>query len=194
MARPKNSEKAKEIKRLVARLFADKGYHATSMRDIGNNIGMSKSSMYNYFKSKEEILFHLMNDAMDEALEEIQSICRADHPPEIKLKEVLDFYARYYAGDQDSLILLVNESQSLGSENLKILKDKERDYVRLIGSILEELSQADRMKDIHPTVATFAFFGMVHYTIKWYHKSGAVSPSQLAKYFVEIFSKGILKA
>lgn len=194
MARPKNSEKAKEIKRLVARLFADKGYHATSMRDIGNNIGMSKSSMYNYFKSKEEILFHLMNDAMDEALVEIQSICRADHPPEIKLKEVLDFYARYYAGDQDSLILLVNESQSLGSENLKILKDKERDYVRLIGSILEELSQADRMKDIHPTVATFAFFGMVHYTIKWYHKSGTVSPSQLAKYFVEIFSKGILKA
>lgn len=193
MARPRNFEKAEQIKDTVARLFAEKGYHGTSMRDVGNEIGMSKSSMYNYFKSKEDILFHLMNDAMDEALETLQAICRADHSPDEKLNAVLDFYARYYAGDQDRLTLLVNELPSLSDDHQKIVKKKDRDYVKLIRSILDELTEAGRMKSIHPTVATFAFFGMVHYTIKWYDKSGTVSPEELAGLFVEIFTKGILK-
>jgi TetR/AcrR family transcriptional regulator, cholesterol catabolism regulator len=193
MARPRNFERAEQIKDIVARLFADKGYHATSMRDVGNEIGMSKSSMYNYFKSKEEILFHLMNDAMDEALETLQAICRADHTPEEKLNAVLDFYARYYAGDQERLTLLVNELQSLSEHHQQIIKKKDIDYVRLLRSILDELTKAGRMKAIHPTVASFAFFGMVHYTIKWYNKDGPVSPAELARFFVEIFTKGILK-
>jgi TetR/AcrR family transcriptional regulator, cholesterol catabolism regulator len=193
MARPRNFQRAEQIKDIVSRLFAEKGYHATSMRDVGNEIGMSKSSMYNYFRSKEDILFHLMNDAMDEALETLQAICRADHSPDEKLSAVLDFYARYYAGDQDRLTLLVNELPSLSAEHQEIIKRKDRDYVKLIHSILDELTDAGRMKAIHPTVATFAFFGMVHYTIKWYRKEGAVSPVELARFFVEIFTKGILK-
>lgn len=193
MARPKNQEKAEQIKRMVARLFAEKGYHATSMRDVGNVMGMSKSSAYNYFKSKEEILFHLMNDAMDEALETLQEICRSKYSPDEKLNAVLDFYARYYAGDQDRLTLLVNELQSLSELHQEIVKQKDRDYVRLIRSILEELTDSGRMKNIHPTVATFAFFGMVHYTINWYKRSGPVGPGDLAKFFVEIFMRGILK-
>lgn len=192
MARPRNLERAAQIKDTVSRLFAEKGYHATSMRDVGNQIGMSKSSMYNYFKSKEDILFHLMNDAMDEALETLKAICRADHTPEEKLNAVLDFYACYYAGDQDRLTLLVNELPSLSDEHQEIIKRKDRDYVKLIRSILDELTDAGRMRAIHPTVATFAFFGMVHYTIKWYKKEGAVSPGELARFFVEIFTKGIL--
>lgn len=193
MARPRNLERAAQIKDTVSRLFAEKGYHATSMRDVGNEIGMSKSSMYNYFKSKEDILFHLMNDAMDEALETLRDICRADHSPEEKLNAVLDFYACYYAGDQDRLTLLVNELPSLSGEHQEIIKRKDRDYVKLIRSILDELTEAGQMKAIHPTVATFAFFGMVHYTIKWYKKEGVVSPGELARFFVEIFTKGILK-
>lgn len=193
MARPRNFEKAEQIKDTVARLFAEKGYHGTSMRDVGNEIGMSQSSMYNYFKSKEDILFHLMNDAMDEALLTLQAICRADHSPDEKLNAVLDFYARYYAGDQDRLTLLVNELPSLNKHHQRIIIKKDREYVSLIRSILAELTEAGRMKAIHPTVATFAFFGMVHYTIKWYKKEGDVSPGDLARFFVEIFTRGILK-
>jgi hypothetical protein len=47
------------------------------------------------------------------------------------------------------------------------------------------------MKPIPPSVATFAFFGMVHYTIKWYDKDGPVKSGELADYFLEIFTKGI---
>jgi AcrR family transcriptional regulator len=193
MPKPKSIEKSKEINRVIARLFAFKGYHSTSMREIAAELGMNQSSLYHYFKSKEDVLFKLMNDAIDDVLAILKDICAADLPAEDRLKKVLGFYTRYYAGDQERLILLVNEMNSLNKKHRHILVDKQRQYVHLIKSILKELAGQRKLKEIHPSVATFAFFGMVHYTIKWYQKNGSVSLDDLADEFVKIFTKGILK-
>ena len=177
---------------MVAELFARKGYHSTSMREIARELGMSQSSLYYYFKSKEDILFALMNGAMDEALTTLERICAADLPPADKLEQVLDFYARYYTGNQERETLLVHEMNSLGPVYREVLIGKQRRYVRLITSMLGEVADTGAMKSIHPTVATFAFFGMVHYTVKWYHRDGPVDVDELASIFVEIFTRGIL--
>jgi AcrR family transcriptional regulator len=193
MPRLRSLQKIKEIHRVIARLFAYRGYHSTSMREIARELGMNQSSLYHYFSSKEDILFKLMNDAIDDVLVTLEDIDAADLLPEDKLKRVLDSYIRSYAGDQERLILLVNEMNSLNEKYRHILVEKQRRYVQLIKSILSELVGESKMKMIDPTVATFAFFGMVHYTIKWYHKDGPITLDELAELFVEIFTKGILK-
>ena len=193
MSRPKNLQKTQELYRATARLFASGGYHSTSMREIAHELGMNKSSLYHYFTSKEDILFKLMNDAMDDALATLEEICVTDISPEEKLKKVLGFYTQYYAGEQERLILLVNEMNSLSDESRSSLIQKQRHYVQLIQSILKKLADHGKMKQIDPAIATFAFFGMVHYTVKWYHKDGPVPLDELAQMFVEIFNKGILR-
>ena len=193
MPRSRSLQKTKEIHRVIARLFAYRGYHSTSMREIARELGMNQSSLYHYFSSKEDILFKLMNDAIDDVFVTLEDIYAADLLPEDKLKRVLDSYIRSYAGDQERLILLVNEMNSLNDKYRHILVEKQRRYVQLIKSILNELVGESKMKKIDPTVAIFAFFGMVHYTIKWYHKDGPITLDELAKLFVEIFTKGILK-
>jgi len=192
MPRPRNLQKTEEIYQVIARLFAYRGYHSTSMREIARELGMNQSSLYYYFASKQDILFTLMNDAMDDVLAILEKISTTDLLPEDRLNRVLSFYTQYYAGDQERLILLINEMNSLNEEYRSILVGKQRRYVQLIKSILEELTAQDKIKQIDPAIATFAFFGMVHYTIKWYHKDGPVSLEQLANAFVEIFTKGIL--
>ncbi|HUU81099.1 MAG TPA: TetR/AcrR family transcriptional regulator [Acidobacteriota bacterium] len=193
MTKPKKVQKIEEIRRVTAHLFARKGYHTTSMREIARELGMDKSSLYHYFKSKEELLFKLANDAIDDCLTTLEQICSADIPPEDKLKKVLRFYILYYAGDQEGLILMANELNSLNEEYRSILIKKERRYVELIKDILNELADQGKIKHIHSSIATFAFFGMVHYTINWYHREGSVGLDELADLFVEIFTKGILK-
>ena len=192
MPRPRNLQKTEEIYRVIARLFAYRGYHSTSMREIARELGMNQSSLYHYFASKQDILFTLMNDAMDDVLAILEEISSTDLLPEDRLNRVLSFYTQYYAGDQERLILLINEMNSLNEEYRSILVRKQRRYVQLIKSILEELAAQGKIKQIDPAIATFAFFGMVHYTIKWYHKDGPVSLDQLADAFVEIFTKGVL--
>jgi AcrR family transcriptional regulator len=193
MPRPRNLQKTEEIYQVIARLFAYRGYHSTSMREIARELGMNQSSLYYYFASKQDILFTLMNDAMDDVLAILEEISTTDLLPEDRLNRVLSFYAQYYTGDQERLILLINEMNSLNEEYRSILVGKQRRYVQLIKSILEELAAQDKIKQIDPAIATFAFFGMVHYTIKWYHKDGPVSLEQLANAFVEIFTKGVLR-
>jgi len=193
MTKPKKVQKIEEIRRVTAHLFARKGYHTTSMREIARELGMDKSSLYHYFKSKEELLFKLANDALDDCLTTLEQICSADIPPEDKLKKVLRFYILYYAGDQEGLILMANELNSLNEEYRSILIKKERRYVELIKDILNELADQGKIKHIHSSIATFAFFGMVHYTINWYHREGSVGLDELADLFVEIFTRGILK-
>ncbi len=193
MHQAKTNRKIKGIHQTIAHLFAHKGYHATSMRAIAQELNMQPSSLYHYFNGKEEMLFTLMNNAMDEALETLKTVCETDSPPEQKLRDMLDFYTRFFAGDQDREILLVNEIDSLTEDYRNILISKQRSYIHLLRSIFEQLKGHDLMKDIDPTVATFAFFGMVHYTIKWYRKDGPVSISDLSNTFVEIFTRGVLK-
>lgn len=191
MSRPKNYQKLEEIDRVIARLFARNGYHSTSIREIARELGMTQSSLYYYYKSKEEMLFRLINEAVDESLATVEGISFSDLAPEEKLKQVLGFYTRYYAGDQEREILLLNEINSLSPEHRTILTEKQRHYVRLFYGILRELTEQKKMKPINHTVATFAFFGMVHYTVKWYHTDGSIGLGALADMFVEIFTRGI---
>jgi len=187
----KKGDKIIEIQGVATRLFAQKGYHNTSMREIARDLEMNQASLYHYFDSKEDLLYTLITDAMDEALDTLEQICQSDLSPNGKLNEVLSFYTSYYAGDQDRLRLLVNEQDNLGEEYRQVVIEKERRYVGLIQSILKALADEGKMKPIPPSVATFAFFGMVHYTIKWYDRSGPVKSGELADYFLEIFTKGI---
>jgi AcrR family transcriptional regulator len=194
MSKSKNLKRREEICDRIAHLFAHNGYHSTSMRDIARELNMNASSLYHYFKGKEDMLFQLMNDAMDEALVTIEEICQAHIPPEKKLDRVLVYYTKYFAGEQEREILLVNEMSSLKGKYRTILLEKQRHYVHLIRSILDELVDQGKMKKMSSTAALFAFFGMVHYTLKWYDKDGLVSLDELADTFMEIFSRGILKS
>lgn len=193
MSRPRDPGKLREVEQVAARLFAVRGYHSTSVRDIARELGMNQSSLYHYFRSKEEILFKLMNDAMDEALETLEGISASNLSPEERLLKVLGFYTRYYTKEQERETLLVNEMNSLGEAPRAVLIEKQRRYVSLIRSMLDDLKALGLMKDIHPTVAAFAFFGMVHYTIKWYRRDGEIDVDGLADSYVEIFTRGILK-
>ena len=187
----KKVDRIKEIHSVVTRLFARNGYHNTSMREIARGLGMNQSSLHHYFDSKEDILYALINDAIDDALNTLEGICKTDISPHGKLNRVLSFYTNFYAGDQDRLRLLVNEQGNLGRDYRLVLIKKGRRYVHLIQSILKALANEGRMKPIPPAVATFAFFGMVHYTTQWYDRDGPVKSGELADYFLEIFTKGI---
>jgi len=65
MTREATLDSRQEILRTAARLFQQRGYHATSMNDVASALKLSKGGLYHHFQSKDEILFNLMDHAMD---------------------------------------------------------------------------------------------------------------------------------
>jgi AcrR family transcriptional regulator len=192
MARPKTYKRKSEIYKTVAALFADKGYERTSIRDITRELGMSTSSLYYYFKSKEELLFDLMNDGMDESLSEVEVICGSTLSPSEKMEKAVRFYTTFYASNRERLILLVHDIDSLNNSYKEVLIQKEQRHAELLKNILQDLKNEGRLKDLHPTVAAFAFYGMIHWLFKWYDPQGPINPDDLADSFLEIFTRGVL--
>jgi len=191
MPGPRSLEKIQEIQAVAAPLFAYKGYHSTSMREIARELGMNQASLYHYFRSKEDILFELMNDAVDNALSTLREICAGEFLPRDKLTRMLHFYTVYYAGAPERLILLVNEQHSLTSEHRRVLVEKQREYVNIFKDVFKDLKGDQLVKKIPDSVAIFAFLGMVHYTITWYSREGTVDLEGLADIFSEVFTRGV---
>ena len=193
MSNAKREKKRDEIERVAAHLFAKNGFQGTSVRRLARELGMTQASLYYYFNNKEELLFKLMDTAMVDALAVINDIWLSNLPVEEKLHQILGYYTRYYAGERDREILLLTEMNSLTEEHRAVLIEKQRHYLKIFYDMLQELMDRGKIKrEIHHSVATFAFLGMVHYTVRWYHPQGSISLDQLSEMFVEIFTRGIL--
>src|ERR1700736_4830482 len=82
-------EPRQEILRTAARLFQQQGYDATSMNDVAAALKLSKGGLYHHFQSKDEILFDLMNHAMDITQERVINPVRLVADPEDRLKTLI---------------------------------------------------------------------------------------------------------
>ena len=79
----------KEILEVAERLFWQKGFHAASMDDVAEAIGLTKPAIYHYFRSKDDILLELRQSIIDDMLHLIEGVLEADGSPAVKLRDIL---------------------------------------------------------------------------------------------------------
>lgn len=193
MAGIKYLAKKKEVNKVICDIFAQKGFHATSMRDIAEKLNLDKASLYYYIKSKEKALFTIIDEEMDEALSTIEKLISQGKSPEERLSQILEYYTRRFVTDKHRLVLLINEFGALDDKHQQSLIEKQRKLLRMFASIIEELKANGKLKDFPTMVVIFSFFGMAHYTVKWFNRGGSVTIDDLAMMFKEILTTGIFK-
>jgi len=185
------AHKRKEICDIAARLFAKKGFEKTTTRDISKSVGISNGALYYYFSSKEDLLYQILDETLSEGLKLIKEIEQSDKSLKGKLVEITSLYTRYLSSNINKMKLLANEQKSLKPTHKKILDQKQRDYLKVFIKILEDLRREGKMQEIDTTVAAFAFFGMAHWTYRWYDPKGKIKQDQLAELYSRIFTRGI---
>ena len=181
----------KEILDIATKLFAEKGFENTTTRDISNAAGISNAALYYYFESKESLLYEILSETLTTGLDPIIEIFQSDKKGKEKLTEITRLYTQYYADGIYKMKLLVHDQKSLSKGHKEEINKKQRDYLNVMVSILEELKDQGKMEDLDTTVCAFAFFGMVHWAYRWYNPKGKIKPDQLSEIFNRIFSEGI---
>ena len=193
MSTTRYMKKSKEFHEAISKLFARNGYHGTSIRDIATELGINKSTLYHYIGSKEEALFKMIYSGMEYAVDTLGKIAAMDLPAEQRLVEILRFYIRSFCSDPERILLLANDFKHLEKNHQLIVIEKQKQVLKFFKTTLLELASEGKLKDVHPTVAIFAFIGMAHHTVNWFKKDGEVGLDELAVDFAEIFTKGLLK-
>ncbi|MGI8995789.1 MAG: TetR/AcrR family transcriptional regulator, partial [Pyrinomonadaceae bacterium] len=169
-------QKLEFILRTAARIFAEKNYHSTSMRDISRETNVSLAGLYYYCKSKEELLFLIQDNCFGRVLERLQARLKETTEPTAKLRLVIDNHLSFFAANMSEMKVLSHEADSLAGEMHKHVSGKKQQYTKLVRRILSEVQQANgTQQKIDLTVATYALFGMMNWIYNWYDPAGALS-------------------
>jgi AcrR family transcriptional regulator len=192
-------QKLEFILRTSARIFAEKGYHSTSMRDISRETGVSLAGLYYYCRSKEELLYLIQDNCFGHVLERLEGRLRETKEPLEKLRFVIENHLSFFAANMAEMKVLSHEADSLAGEMHARVSGKKQQYTRLVRRILSEVQSSqpqprtgEGAHKLDLTVSTYALFGMMNWIYNWYDPGGKLSVSDLVENITRLFLRGFL--
>ena len=186
-------QKLREICRIAARVFYEKGYDGASMQDIAGAVGLTKAGLYHHVGSKDRLLFEIMNYGMDILDEMVLQKVKEITDPREKLKQTIVGHINLIvrARDQEITVIL-HENRSLKGALRKKINARKRQYIDYLKDLIGEVQQAGGKRTISPRVASFVLLGMVNWLYQWYDPEGPVKQEELSKAYVDFFFRGLL--
>jgi AcrR family transcriptional regulator len=179
-------ERLDRLLNAAARVFADKGYHATSMRGLSRASGMSLAGMYHYVSGKAELLYLIQRGCFERVLAGAEAAMAREATPEGRLRAFIRHHVTFFAAHMSEMKVLSHEADSLtGARGAEITALKRR-YTALLRETIAQASGRDAR------LAAFGLFGMMNWIYTWYRPGGRVTPESLAETFTEVFLHGVV--
>ncbi len=189
----KHDQKLEFILRNAARIFAEKNYHSTTMRDISRATNVSLAGLYHYCKSKEELLFLIQDNCFGRVLERLEERLREVDDPLSKLRIFIENHLSFFAANMAEMKVLSHEAESLAGDLHTHVSTKKDKYTKLARKILKEIQQGQGAdSQIDPTVATYALFGMMNWIYNWYDPRGKLKVAELVDNVTRLFLQGFV--
>lgn len=186
----KASIKRAEIIQKGSRLFAKKGYHATTIGDIAKQLGVTKPALYYYIGAKEDIIEEIGKKTLVRMATIIKS-GKSSKPPREKLHALIRYLVSYAAENWEVASVLFDQTDAIPARTRKIVKRKKKQVEQVLQQILiDGVEQGDFIiKDIKLT--SFAILGICNWTYHWYHADGKQTPSQIADEFIKLVENAL---
>ena len=189
---PENVTKRKMLNKARA-LFWSKGYNATSVRDIARAYGCKPANVYNFFSKKEDILYEVLLEEMEQILNPIKSLedDETSHP-EAQLRQLIESHLMVTLSYRRSAKLLFDvELDNLSAAQRKKIVGMRDHYDRIIRKIINRGIQAGCFWNVDPKLAGFMIASMITRTRIWYHPQKGVTVSQLVDFIYGFALNGL---
>jgi AcrR family transcriptional regulator len=195
MTRDTVVDSRQEILRTAARLFQQRGYDATSMNDVAAALKLSKGGLYHHFQSKDEILFEIMNHAMEITQERVLNPVRGIADPEDRLRALIRLHIEVVLSPRDrEITVMLHENHPLPPALRKRINARKKDYIHFLESLMTEVqnkAQNQSKSKVSPRAAAFALLGMINWIYQWYKPEGELQAQNLIPQFTELIFGGI---
>ena len=168
------------ITKEAAKLFASDGFDGDSILDLATACNTSKSLIYHYYSSKEEILFDVMNAHMELLLDIVQDLEVKDNPPADLLRQLSRGLMQRYTGAANSQKVLLYELNNLPKPQQNEIITKQRHIIDFAEDLLKRAAPTTRMDHGALRAHVMLFFGMLNWTHNWFKPTGAISRDDIA--------------
>jgi TetR/AcrR family transcriptional regulator, cholesterol catabolism regulator len=178
-----------EIFHQVVSVFLKKGFQETSMREIAEAAGLGKSTLYDYFKTKDDILVYFFEDQINDLTAAAQEIARKNITANERLRQVMKVHLEFLQANKSLVMKLSLEAQRLKLESQKLLQTKRHAYQDLLCKLIEEGIQEGTFRKVDPLLATRMLLNTMSPVIFTSRPTG--SPQEMMEETMDIFLKGL---
>ena len=166
-----------------AAIFSRRGFRATSMNEIAAAVGLSKPTLYHYFRSKEDLLVRIYSDVLDESLAMGRETVAAAPTPLTAIRDLIASRVAYTCRNQALLKVCFEEEHELPAELAEEVLTRRRAFEDLFLTAVHGhlAAHPDALPDMAPKVWVNMCLGAANWCYKWYRPDGPCSPDQLGE-------------
>lgn len=174
-------------------LFSSKGYRATTLQDLVGSFGVSRPSLYYYFKSKVELLSELYELGYTGAVKRFEEILAADMPTREKFRKILEVHSRNLAIDAKlHKIFYLNEGE-MPEKMMRDIRLKRQEYNSKVIEIYRKGVDEGIFKDIDPNLAVYLLLGACNWLTMWYNPAKSITPETVVESLISLLCEGYEK-
>ena len=194
---PKNAQKKSTKKEIIlekaAVMFREKGFSATSMRDLAESVGIEAASLYNHIQSKSQILQEIVFRAADDCNQHLDKLTDENAACSIKIESIIRFHVQMMLNRFEDYHVMTHEWIHLSEPHLSNFINQRRTYVQKLESIVEECIQKKEFKPILPYVAVLTILSAVRGLEFWHRSQKKITPAELEENMVTHLISGLKK-
>ena len=182
-----------DVFRAAAELMVEKGYGGTSIGDIAQVVGMTKAGLYHHISGKQDMLFQILNHAMDELDRVVGTPVRLIEDPEQRLRQLIRLHIRGSIDHGLAFTVLMSEINHLTAKQQRRIRGRIEKYHALIRESLQELDGNGRLRSLDIDIATMHIMKTVTGVARWKHQDFASDAEHLIQETIAYTMAALLK-
>ena len=179
------------IRKAGIRLIFEQGYEAMSLRQLAAEVGIQAGSLYNHISTKQELLFDLVQDHMNELLRQLDRALQGKEQPADKLRAFVAFHVTYHMTKKREVFIANSELRSLEPKNYEAIVALRGSYERRLSDILAEGVAEGAFEIIDIKVATFAIIALLTGLCAWYRPGGRLTREAIIATHEQLVLSGV---
>ena len=183
-------DKKKIILDKAAALIARKGFDVATMMEVAQACGTSKSHLYHYFPSKEDLLYAIVREHIARQVEDLKRLVAQPLPAEQRFEQFVDSFVQGAARSRNEHLMLMNDLKYLPKPQLGEIRRMEVEMTELMEELLREINPGLMTKERLQKPYALLLFGMMIWTFSWYERTGSITPGELARRIADLFVHG----
>jgi TetR/AcrR family transcriptional regulator, cholesterol catabolism regulator len=176
----RESERARELQRVAAELFFERGYEATTIRQIARALQITSASIYYHYPDKEQILFELIRSTMEELGAGVRTVLDREPSPARQLAGLVVHHVVIHALRPREATLGETELRSLTGERLQSVLEMRDDYERLVVGVIREGAGSGLFSVLDDKLSAYAIISQCTNVGIWFREGGRLSLDEVA--------------
>jgi AcrR family transcriptional regulator len=176
-----------QIEEAASALFRERGYAATSVRDIAQALNLQGGSLYAHMASKEDVLWSIVTRAADRFNAEVGPIAEDDAPPAEKLRAMIRAHVGVVTNIQKDAAVFLHEWRFLSRDRRAEMSARRDAYEQLFRDVITDGVAAKEFREVDPRTTAMAILSALNGIPTWYRPGGALTAADIADQHADLF-------